>query len=57
MLKANNKQDVSVRYIVTLTKAQAANQLLVERVNYYLKTYEKETIVLPIDNLAKDIAK
>lgn len=57
VLKANNKDEVCVRFIVTLTKAQASNPIIVERVNYFLKAYEKDTFVIPIDNLARDVAK
>lgn len=46
-----------MRFIVTLTKTQAANPTIVERANYFLKAYEKDSFVIPIDNLARDIAK
>lgn len=42
ILRPNGKEDVVVRIIVSNTKAQFANQELQSRINYYLKTYEKD---------------
>lgn len=39
MLKANIKEDVVMRVVVTLSKAQAGVPAITEKVNYYLKTY------------------
>jgi hypothetical protein len=57
ILKANAKEEVAVRIVVSLTKAQSSNPLIMDRANYYLKAYEKDTFVVPIDNLARDITK
>lgn len=57
VLKSNNKEEVSVKIIITLTKGQAASISIMDRANYYLKVYEKDTFILPEDTLAKDIGK
>lgn len=46
-----------VRFIVTLTKAQFSNPIIIDKVNYYLKSYEKDSFVINFDNLGKEIAK
>jgi hypothetical protein len=43
--------------VVTLTKAQFGSPLVMDKVNYYLKAYEKDAFVINYDNLAKEIAK
>ncbi len=35
-----------VRIIVTTTKTQFSNQELQNKINYYLKTYEKDVFVI-----------
>ena len=57
VLKANGKEEVAVRIIVTLTKAQTNNPLILEKANYYFKAYEKDVFITPIDNLARDVTK
>ena len=42
VLRPSGKEDVVVRIIVSNTKSQFANQELQGRINYYLKTYEKD---------------
>ena len=42
------KEDVFIRIIVTTTKAQAALPLLVEKINYYLKAYEKDSHAIQV---------
>ena len=39
VLKQNKKEDVMVKIIVTLTRAQYGSPMILEKVNYYLKTY------------------
>lgn len=46
ILRPNNKEDVVVRIIVSNTKTQFANQELQGRINYYLKTYEKDVFTI-----------
>ncbi len=57
VLKANNKEDVFVRVILTLTKPQFSNQLIIDKVNYYLKSYEKDCFIIQVDNLGKDVER
>jgi hypothetical protein len=46
LLRPTNKEDIIVRIIVTTTKTQFANQELQAKINYYLKTYEKDVFVI-----------
>lgn len=57
ILKGNNKEDVVVRIILTLTKAQASNPIIMDKANYFLKAYEKDSFIIPIEHLAKDVSK
>ena len=57
VLEENNKKEVVVRFILTLTKTQMNNIPLYEKVKYYMNSYEKDSFVLCVDSLAKDIAK
>ena len=57
VLEQNNKKEVVVRFILTLTKTQMNNIPLYEKVKYYMNSYEKDSFVLCVDSLAKDIAK
>jgi len=56
-LRQNKKEEVVVRFVVTLTKTQFINQQILEKVNYYLNTYNKDSFVINYDNLGKEIAK
>ena len=53
VLKQNSKEEVVVKIIITLTKAQHSNPLIIEKITYYLKTYEKDSFIICIDNLAR----
>lgn len=57
LLRPNGKEEVVVRIIVSNTKLQFANQELQGRINYYLKTYEKDVFSIQNENLARDLAK
>lgn len=57
LLKPANKEDIIVRIIVTTTKTQFANQELQTKINYYLKTYEKDVFVIQNELLNREITK
>ena len=46
VLKANGKEEVLLRIVLTVSKAQQSMSLLHEKVGYYLKTYDKDTFVV-----------
>jgi hypothetical protein len=57
VLKERTKEDVVVRIVITLTKGQLAVPIIAEKVNYYLKTYEKDSFIIPAEGLAREIGK
>jgi hypothetical protein len=57
LLKPTNKEDIIVRIIVTTTKTQFASQDLQTKINYYLKTYEKDVFVIQNELLNREITK
>lgn len=56
-LKVNAKEDIIQRYLVKITKQQSANSLITDKINYYLKTYEKDLFVIQTDSFAKEVSK
>ena len=40
-----------------MTKPQVASPMLMEKVSYYMKSYQKDSFVIKIDNLGKEIAR
>jgi hypothetical protein len=56
-LKVNAKEDIIQRYLVKITKQQSGNSLITDKINYYLKTYEKDLFVIQADSFAKEVSK
>jgi signal recognition particle receptor subunit beta len=52
ILKTNNKEDIIMKIIVTITK-QSSTNTVPEKIISYLKNYEKDVFVIPIDIFSK----